>query len=156
METISHILVISRMNPYSRKPIKMAVSLARKFKAKLYVLHLVSDPVDLMTANSSGLFPEVQYTNYFNSQQEAKEQLAKVIKQEQQHGFPIDELMSERDSVEEIVKVVNEKKIDLLLISAHKEGRIEHALFGGENDALLRRMPCSILVVKNEPGEANW
>lgn len=156
METISNILVVSRMNPYSRKPIKMAVLLARNIKAKLHVLHLVSDPVDLMAVNAPGLFPEVQYTNYFNRQQEAKEQLAKVIKQELRHGFPIEELVSERDSVEEIEKIIREKKIDLLLISAHEEGRIEHALFGGENDALLRRMPCSILLVKNEPGSANW
>jgi len=49
------------------------------------------------------------------------------------------------------VKMVKEEKIDLLILSAHAEGRIEHALFGGENDAIIRRMPCSILLVKDEP-----
>ena len=72
----------------------------------------------------------------------------KVIKQEVRDGFPIRELISDRNPVEEVVKVVKKEKIDLILLSAHEEGRIEHALLGGENDAILRKMPCSILLVK--------
>jgi nucleotide-binding universal stress UspA family protein len=83
-----------------------------------------------------------------NSHQESKEQLDKVIKQEVRDGLPIRELISDRNPVEEVVKVVKEEKIDLILLSAHEEGPIEHALFGGENDAILRKMPCSILLVK--------
>jgi len=112
------------------------------------VLHLVSNSVDLMAVNAPGLFPEEEYKNYSNSQQEAKERLDKVIKQEIHGGFPIKELTSDRDPLKEIVKVVKEEKIDLIVVSAHEEGRIEHALFGGENDAILRKMPCSIMLVK--------
>jgi len=60
--------------------------------------------------------------------------LDKVIKQEIRNGFPIKELISDRAPVEEIVKVVGEEKIDLIIMLAHEEGRLEHALFGGEND----------------------
>jgi nucleotide-binding universal stress UspA family protein len=148
MGNIRNILVISRMIPYSREAIKFGVSLARKYDAKLLVLHLVSNPVDLMAVNAPGLFPDEQYKNYLSSEQEAKEQLDKLIKQEIRDGFPIKELISDRDPVEEIVRVVSEEKIDLILMSAHKEGRVEHALFGGENDAILRKMPCSIMLVK--------
>jgi nucleotide-binding universal stress UspA family protein len=74
--------------------------------------------------------------------------LDNVIKQEIRDGFPINELISDRDPVEEIVRVVSEEKIDLILMSAHREGRLEHALFGGEDDAILRKMPCSIMLVK--------
>jgi nucleotide-binding universal stress UspA family protein len=150
MEGYKRILVVSRMNPYSGKTIEIGVSLARKYKANLYVMHLVSEPTDYMTKNSPGLFPEVQFTNYFNSQQDAKEQVDRLIKQETRRGLSIQELVSERDSVANIMTVIREETIDLLLLSAHEEGRIEHALFGGENDALLRMMPCSILLVKNE------
>jgi nucleotide-binding universal stress UspA family protein len=148
VENFRNILVISRMIPYSREAIKSGISLARKYDAKLHVLHLVSNPVDLMAVNAPGLFPEEQYKNYMSSQQEAREQLDNVIKQEVRDGFPINELISDRDPVEEIERVVSEEKIDLILMSAHKEGRLEHALFGGENDAILRKMPCSIMLVK--------
>jgi nucleotide-binding universal stress UspA family protein len=155
MENFKRILVISRMNPYSRKTIETGISLARAYKANLFVLHLTSDPVELTAMNTSGLFPEVQFTNYFNSQLAAKELLEKIITQESRQGFPIHELVSERDSVENVMTVIGEEKIDLLLMSAHEEGRIEHALFGGNDDALLRMMPCSILLVKHEPGPVN-
>jgi nucleotide-binding universal stress UspA family protein len=148
MENFSNILVISRMIPYSRKAIKAGVSLARKYDAKLLVLHLVSNPVDMMAVNAPGLFPEEQYKNYMDSHQEAKEQLDKLIKQEIRDGFPIKELISDHNPVKEIVDLVKEEEIDLIIMSAHEEGRLEHALFGGENDAILRKMPCSIMLVK--------
>jgi nucleotide-binding universal stress UspA family protein len=36
-------------------------------------------------------------------------------------------------------------------LRAHEEGRIERFLVGGSNDAIIRKMPCSILLVKKEP-----
>jgi nucleotide-binding universal stress UspA family protein len=148
MGNINNILVISRMSPNSRKAIHFAVSLARKYDAKVLVLHLVSNPVDMMAVNAPGLFFDEEYKNYKNNLQEAKEQLDKVIKQEIKGGAPIQELISDHDSVKEIVRVVNEEKIDLIVMRSHEEGRIEHALFGGEHDAIIRKMPCSILLVK--------
>ncbi|MDO9069730.1 MAG: universal stress protein [Deltaproteobacteria bacterium] len=155
MKNLRNILVISRMNPYSRIAIISGVSLARKCDAKLHVLHLVSNPVDMTALNAPGLFPE-EYTNYMYNQQGAKELLDKAIKEEMSGGFPINELSSDSDSVEDIVKVVIKEKIDLIVMPAHEEGRIEHALFGGENDSLIRKMPCSILLVKEEPASAEF
>jgi len=148
MEKFSNILVVSRMIPYSRKAINAGISLARKYDSRILVLHLVSHPGDVMAVNAPGLFLDEQYKNYMDSQQEAKERLDALIKQESSVVFPVKELVSDSDPVEEIVRVVSEEKIDLLIMSAHEEGRIEHALFGGENNAILRKMPCSIMFVK--------
>ena len=151
METIKRILVISRMDPYNRKVVHFGVSLARKNRAELLILHLVTDPVRVMAVNVPGLFPVVEYPDYRDCAQDAKEQLDKIIKEEIEGGFPIKELTSNDNPVEEILKVVRDEQIDLIIMSAHEEGRIEHVLFGGENDAIVRKIPCSILLVKNEP-----
>lgn len=156
METIKQILVVSRSIPYSRKTLRFGISLARKHHAKLHVLHLVSTTVDMMAVNAPGQFPGEQFKKFSNSLQETRDLLDTLIEQEKQNGYPIHELVSDRDPVEEIERVVTEEKIDLLLMSAHEEGRIEHALFGGENDTIVRKMPCSILLVKNEPGPVEW
>lgn len=79
MENFSNILVVSRLIPYSLKAIKVGVFLARKYDAKLMVLHLVTNPVDLMAVNAPGLFPGEQYKNYMDSQQEAKERLGALL-----------------------------------------------------------------------------
>ncbi len=156
MKSFRRILVISRLIPHSRKAINLGVSIAHRYDAELYVLHLVSNPVGIMLLNAPGQFPEEEYKKYNNSLQEAKELLNTIIEQEKQKGYPITELVSDRDPIEETERVVIEEKIDLIIMSAHEEGRIEHALFGGENDTIVRRMPCSILLVKNEPGPVKW
>ena len=38
--------------------------------------------------------------------------------------------------------------IDLVILPAHEEGRLEHFLYGRGIDSLIRRMPCSILLVR--------
>jgi nucleotide-binding universal stress UspA family protein len=48
--------------------------------------------------------------------------------------------------------VVEEEKIDLLLMPAHEESRLEHLLFGRSNDVLIRGMSCSFLLVNQEAG----
>src|SRR5690349_20339799 len=99
------------MTPYCQEAIHYGLSLARKFDAELQVLHLVSNPVDMKAVNAPGLFPKEEYKNYRNIQREAKEELDKVIKQETGDGFPVKELISDHDPVEEIVKVVKDEKI---------------------------------------------
>lgn len=151
MKNINRILVLSRMNQDSRKAIKLCVSLARKLEAKLVALHLVSNTAEMMMANSPDMFPLNALNNYMALQQSAKENVDNVIKEEMLLGFPIKELIVEGDPLAEVVKTVKEENIDLLVMIAHEEGRFEHALFGGENDAIIRKMPCSILLVKEEP-----
>jgi hypothetical protein len=41
--------------------------------------------------------------------------------------------------------------IDLLVLPDHEETRIEHFLSGKMVARLVRKMPCSVLLVKQEP-----
>jgi nucleotide-binding universal stress UspA family protein len=151
MKNISRILVLSRMNQDSRNAIKQCISLARKLEAQLVALHLVSNTAEMMVVNSPDMFPLSALNNYMVMQQSAEENVEEVIKEEQRLGFPIKELVSEGDPLDEVVKAVKEEDIDLLVMIAQEEGRIEHALLGGENNAIIRKMPCSILLLKEEP-----
>jgi nucleotide-binding universal stress UspA family protein len=156
MENVKRILVVSRLIPNSRKAIKAGLSLARKYDSKLMVLHLITHPVDMMALNAPGIFPGELNKNYSHSLQETKERLSTLIKHVVPSDFPVKELVSDSDPIDEILRVVKEENIDLLLLNAHEEGHLEHTFFGGENDTILRKMPCSILLVKNEPGPVDW
>ncbi|ALC16584.1 nucleotide-binding universal stress protein, UspA family [Desulfuromonas soudanensis] len=151
MKEISRILVISRMTPYCRDAIHYGLSLARKYKGELFILHLLANPGDIIGVNASGLFPLEEYNKYRDIQQKAKDELDQVIKQEIKDGFPIKELISDHDPVDEILHVVKEENIDLIVMLAHEEGHLEHTLFGREKDDIISSLPCSILLVKKEP-----
>ncbi len=97
-----------------------------------------------------------EYKNYLSIRDQAKEELDKAIRREVRNGLPIKEMVTDGDPVKETVRVVREEKIDLILMLAQEEGRLEHILFGRENDALIRILPCSILLVKHEPKSIRW
>jgi len=156
MEEIRRILVVSRSTEDCRFAVQCGLSTARKYGADLYVISLLSNPVDLAAVNAPGLFPSEEYKNYSNVLQEAQLELDKIIRQEVKGGLPIKELVRNGEPAVEVEKVVLEEKIDLIIMLAHEEGRLEHFLFGRDNDAIIRRMPCSILLVKKEPESVKW
>ncbi len=157
MEETRRIMVVNRLTEYCRDALRVGVSLAKKYGAELSVLHIVSNPVDMEAVNAPGLFLKgEEYKNYMNIREQAKEDLDKAIRREVRNGLPIKEMVTDGEPVKEIVRTVKEEKIDLIILLAQEEGRLEHILFGGENDALIRLLPCSILMVKHEPKPVRW
>jgi universal stress protein A len=88
--------------------------------------------------------------DYQRIQQEAKEDLDRLIDSEKANGITVKELIREGEPTEEILKVVKEENIDLIVMLGHEEGRLEHFLFGRSNEALIRKLPCSIFMVKKD------
>jgi len=51
----------------------------------------------------------------------------------------------------EIVRLAEERSIDLIVMATHGRGFISHAILGSTAERVLRRAPCPVLVVR-EPG----
>jgi len=156
MEQIKHILVVSRLSQYCREAVGIGISLARKYGSRISVLHLVSNPVSMEALNAPLPFPNGKHKSYASIQEEAREELDRILKKEISTGLPIQILVKEGRPIDEIVQTVKDEGIDLIVLLAHEEGRLEHLLFGRDNDAVIRRMPCSILMVKKEPEPVVW
>ena len=80
---------------------------------------------------------------------EAKKNLEEILRAESVRGLPVKELIRKGEPIGVIRKVVEEERIDLLLMPAHEENHSTF-LFGRINETIIRRMPCSILLVKQE------
>jgi nucleotide-binding universal stress UspA family protein len=150
------ILAISRISQDCRDVVQNGIALAKWLGAEFQVLHLISNPVDQEALNAPLPFPDDRHKSYMSIQEETKEELDKILKKELKSGFPIKLIIKDGDPVEDVIKVVKEERIDLLLVFSHEEGRLEHLLFGRENDAIIRRLPCSVLVLKHEPQPIVW
>lgn len=148
MDDVKKILVVCRIPEYCRKAVRYGVSLSKRYGAELYVVHVIYDPFILGDWNLP--IPSIEEV-YKKVLANAKKELDKVIAFEKEKGMVVKELIREGDPAKEILKTVTDEKIDLLIISTHGEGKLEHLLFGRSNDELLRKMPCSILTVKEEP-----
>ena len=125
--------------------VEYAVWLAGKFGARLYALDVIHDPFAYSGWNLPMPSFEKEYQQFVA---EARERLRAVVEKEREKGFVIEPLIREGDPAEEIMKVIDENQIDVLVMPAHEEERIEHRLFGKVNDKILRKMPCTILLVR--------
>lgn len=145
MEEIKRILVVSRMTPHCKEAVHFGVSLARKYGAELFVIHVVHNPFGRKGWSLPTVSLEEEYKNILR---DAKAELDRVISTEQASGLSINELIREGEPTEEILKTIRDEKIDLMIMLAHEEGRLEHLVFGRSNEDLIRKMPCSIMLVR--------
>lgn len=146
MKDIKKILAVSWMTQYCQKTVHYAVSLAEKYGAELSVIHVI-DTLWIQGWNFPGIS---QVEERGRDIERIKEELDNIIGRETNSGLDIKKIIKEGDPVEEILKFIEEEKIDLVIMRAHEEGRIERILVGGSNDAIIRKMPCSIFLVKKE------
>ena len=149
MNDIKRIMAVASDIKHSRETVRYGVSLARKYGAELVVLHVEHDPFGEDGWNLPFLSVEEEYKALLK---DAGKNLTKVVLAESTGGLPVKELIRQGEPIGVIRKMVEEEKIDLLLMPAHEESRVEHFLFGRINDAIIRRLPCSVLLVKQETG----
>jgi universal stress protein A len=150
MDDVKRILVVSRSTKYCQKAVHYGVSLSQKYRAGLYVLHLIYDPFGIEGWNLPMLHMRPVREEYKKIQQHAKSGLDEIISSERARGMTIKEFVKVGKPTDEIPKVIEENGIDLVIMLAHKEGRLEHFLFGRDHEEILRKIPCSILFVKQE------
>jgi universal stress protein A len=150
MADLKHILVLSRAAEDCRKAVHYGVSLAKKYGAELFVLYVIHDPFSV-----EGWSLPIPYLRALKEEQQKmrediKKELDKIIAAEKTRGMNIKEFIREGAPADEVSNVVKEEKIDLMIMPAHEEGRLEHLLFSRDNEKIIREMPCSIFLVKHE------
>jgi nucleotide-binding universal stress UspA family protein len=151
MNDPKRILVLSRSTKHCKKAVDYGMSLAKKYGAELYVLHIFHNPFGLEGWNlPEASLPDLE-AEYKRMQQQAVEDINRMIESEQNKEMVIDILIKEGDPNKELFKTIEDKKIDLLVFLAHSEGILEHLLTGRSNEEIIRKMPCSLMMVKQEP-----
>ncbi len=151
MPGIKRILVVSRMIQTCRPAVQSGVSLARCYGAELYIIHSVYNPFGLKGWSLGTMSLAKQYSQIL---EETRLALSEIVAEEKAKGMTIKVIVSEGEPTEEILLTVRAEKIDLLVMLAHEEGFLENLIFNRSNDELVRKMPCSILLVKKEPEAA--
>jgi len=147
MKDVNRILVVSWVTQYCQTSVHYGVSLAEKYGAELSVIHIV----DTLWLSGWSLPITSLIEERKRDLEREKEELHRIIEIEKKKGMTIREFIREGDPVDEILKTIEDEKIDLVILRAQEEGRIERFLVGGSNDAIIRKMPCSIFLVKAEP-----
>ncbi len=148
MEEVKRILVVSGLTESCRKAIHYGCSLARRYGAELAVVHLVTqNPFEL----SGGRVPtdtvEHDYEVYLR---EALEHLDRAAAPEEGAGPSIRRIARFGHPSKEITKLVREVGFDLVIVPARSEGGLGRYPAAREIEELVRDLPCSVLLVREE------
>jgi len=147
MEDIKRILAVSRMTRECKKALHYGVSLAQKYGAELYVIHVVYDPLIFGVWNLPKPSLEEDYRKEIEN---VKKDLSKIVNAEKGKGMSIKEIIKQGEPTHEILTAVEKESIDLIIMLAHEEWRLEHFLFGRSTEDIIRKMPCSVLLVRED------
>ncbi len=126
------------------KALDHAVSLARQFKAKLTLLHVV-EPVAMPDFAAS--FPLAMEDDELMAS--AKKELEGAMKTARiPRGMVEKVLVRFGRSFHEIAGAARSRKVDLIIISTHGYTGLKHALLGSTTERVVRHAPCPVLVVR--------
>ena len=141
---IKSILVPLDFSAPSKKALNYAAAVAKHFKAKLTLLHVV-EPV--ATADFAASLPLLLEDDKLMAA--ANSELERVVKTA---GIPrgtVEKVLVRFGrSFHEIAEAARTRKVDLVIISTHGYTGFKHALLGSTTERVVRHAPCPVLVVR--------
>ena len=147
MENIKKILAVSWITQYCQATVRAAIEVASKFDAELSVIHVVDTQL-LQGWNLPFKFHDEEKQKEL---ERIKSEINSVVNSEKKEDMKVKTVVKEGNPVEEILKYVEKEKVDLVVLRAHEKSRLEKFMVGSSNDEIILKMPCSILLLKNEP-----
>ena len=142
-----NILVPTDFSEYSDKALQQAIDIAKQFKSKIYLLHVVGIVIQCTVdyCLPPQMVDQVENESVSSAKKMITEQLAK---------FPDSKSISiiadirKGTPYEEILRDQQEKKIDLIVIASHgKTGLLSH-LIGSVAEKVVRNVKCPVLLVR--------
>jgi len=149
MIKLTTILVPSDFSECSDAALRYGLELARRFDARLHLLHVVQDPLTQPWAAegfSAPLFEAVE-----KWQREAKARLAAAIPLSDVGRVTVSATVAWPYA--EILRYAAENDVDLIVMGTHGRSGVSHMLLGSIAERVVRHAPCPVLTVRHPQRE---
>ncbi len=139
-----NILVAIDLSSASQKILDKAKTLALALPAKVCLLHVVEDDLDLL-----GHEPDSQDTSDQGPQEFPQEHkdLQKEVDELRESGIDTKGLLAQGSIVDVILQKSKQLEIDIIIVGTHGHGGVHHMIFGSVSEGVLRNSSCPILVI---------
>jgi nucleotide-binding universal stress UspA family protein len=151
------ILVPLDGSEHSLKALEIAAQLAEKFSGKITLIHVYSvsmQPVMMPEPSTSGSLGMPILTNAEISRMiEATQKFGNRILDDGEQKVKtekvqVKKLLIEGHAVQEIVRLANEDRYDLIVIGARGISHVREILLGSVTDGVIHHARCPVLVIK--------
>ena len=150
MAKIEKILYPTDFSELSIGAMKYAALLAEKFGASLHVLHVVDQAYQYWMAMGPESVPAGPTTEEMINT--SKKQMEEFVGQHVPANLKATTQIVSGRPFMEIIRLAEEKAVDLIVIGTHGRGALSQMLLGSVADKVVHKAPCPVLSVR-EPGQ---
>ena len=149
MINLNTILVPSDFSKCSDAALRYGLELARRFDARLHLLHVVQDPATQPWAAEGLSVPLFDVVDQW--QAEARQRLIASVPRPD--AGRVTAVATVATPCQEILRYADEQAIDLIVMGTHGRGGMSHMLLGSIAERVVRRAPCPVLTVRDHQRE---
>ena len=148
---IKKVLVPVDFSPPSTQAVNHAISLARKFRAKLILMHVVEPSSALMYA-----FPDEGEKIDKQRHEQAERMLSALVASEDEDDLDLEIVVKSGEIEEEISSAIREAGADLVVMGTHGRRLLGRWLIGSVTQHMLRKMSAPVLTVCHVSGPLSF
>lgn len=146
MINIERILFPTDFSEHSKHAFRYALSFAKEYNAKLYMLHVIEDIQYLANAY---MFDVPIMPSFADMEQNRLKEMQEFIDREvTDTKIEIEKVVKRGRPFIEIIQMARDEKIDLIVIATHGRGGLEHVFFGSVAEKVVRKAPCPVLSIR--------
>ena len=142
----SRILVAVDGSSFGENALKYAVELAKKYNAKLIILHVVLRRFYAVTPSEAGVLATTVFVKEMEAEGRAIISRADAFAKSQ--GIDYECKLLQGVPAEEIVKTAKSEKVDLIVMGSRGLTEVRAFLLGSVSDKVSHHAKCPILIVK--------
>ena len=145
MEKFEKILFALDFSEHAKHAFDYALSIVRNYNARLIIIHVIQEPVDL-----SGFY--VPHISFENLEKEIRQGAEKLLENFCAEAIPahIDYQTSIVTGIpyQEILRKAEEEEVSLIVMGTQGRKGIDHLLFGSNAEKVVRNSKCPVLTVR--------
>jgi nucleotide-binding universal stress UspA family protein len=134
-----NILVATDFGPSSVKALRIAIAAARRFAAKIHLVHVASPVVYAADLSLSPLTMDQAVMN-------ARQSMDEWMNQPLLTGIKHTEAILEGSLVTELQEYIDQKHIDLVVVGTAGRRGMEKLFMGSEAESIVRHISCPVLI----------
>ncbi len=142
----SRILVAVDGSPFAERALKFAVDLAKRYAARVIILHVVLRRFYAVTPSEAGVLATTVFVKEMEA--EGKEIIRKAEAYAKTEGADYECKLLQGVPAEEILKTARSESVDLIVMGSRGLSEVRAFLLGSVSDKVSHHAKCPTLIVK--------
>lgn len=144
-QEIKKILFPTDFSVASDYALSYAISLAKRFKAGMFLIHVVDTSYDI-----SGFYiPHISVEKLIQEMENSAEARLKKVSGQIPRSVKISEsAVKSGTPYKEIVKFSKNKGIDMIIMGTHGKSGTDHFFFGSTTERVMKQADCPVLTIR--------